>query len=104
MYKNINKEDHCLSVKKNKYLRNKLAYCEVEDSTGDWLITLPDLGVVWRLNQSASFVWQQLKQPETCREIVVKMRKAFFVDQQVAETDVKRMIDYGVKEGFVVEV
>lgn len=69
---------------------------------GDEVVLLePNKKYIRQLNQTASFLWDQLSKEKTIEELVNALKAKFKVDQKQAKKDVTSWVKDYLRQGFL---
>lgn len=83
------------------YVHRKIADVDVLISIGE---NLADFNGYTTLNETASFLWDQLKTPKTPEQLASLLEAEFSVDHETALTDTLELLETMVSEGMAREV
>ena len=72
---------------------------------GDGVVILEsDKKHIRQLNSTASFLWEQLSQVKTTKQLITALKKEFEIDHQQAEKDVLDWVEDYLSQGFLQKV
>lgn len=85
-----------------KIKQNSVIYSK---KIGDEIVLLEsDKEHIRQLNQTSSFLWEQLSRAKTTKQLVTALKKEFDVDQKQAEKDVLGWVESYLSQGFLQKV
>lgn len=65
---------------------------EALELDGEWIIMDAEHFTVTRLNGVAGFIWSNMAQPKTPKELAQQVVQRYQVEQEIAETDLEQFI------------
>ncbi len=83
-----------------RFQSSPLAFSRVID--GEWVILKQDEVFCYQLNETAGFLWENLKTPKTSGDLLKKLVENFDIKKEVAKKDLDSFLKSGVKNGFLV--
>lgn len=71
---------------------------------GKYFILDADAGEVRKLNETASFVWDQLERPTSILQLVKELVKNFEVKEKIAQKDILEFVKYYLDNKILLRV